>query len=335
MSNANFEREIAFIESMIEPLIQACIRGSAEDVHEILKNAEREVDVVSLVNHVNTDGFTPITATLFLGSQMSFVSYEQQENVLKELENFGADFDAPDGNGWYPLYLSLCADFPVTMFVLNRCNPFQKLPGNINFMMFAANMGSNDVLNIVSNEFQNKNEKDNEGNTAIHHAVLRNLQVPTRNIQNEAAEVAGFLCALGVDPLVENNNSQTAFDLAIEKHMYDVALELRHCEFPDENMRRIGIQIQPGQIQEFIVYHDDTVFSVKQAIFFDNYRDFDFLYPNFRRANGKPTPNSMKVMDDMRTMGDYNIKNGDLLIVQPKIRSGVRGGKRKTQRRRR
>ena len=327
---------MAAMDRLIEPLIQACIRGSAEDVHQILVDAQNEVDIGTLVNHVNADGFTPITATLFLGSAMpsDVVTSENQENVLTELEMYGADFDSADGNGLYPLYASLCADFPITFFVLNRCNALRRGRKNANFMMYAASMGLNDILDIVNIEFDNKNERDEDGNTAMHHGVLRDLLLPSRQVPNHPAEVAGLLCTLGVDPLIENNRSETAYDLAIERHRYDIALELRHCEFPDDLLRKIKIKMGPEDDVDFIINLRDTVSSVKQAIFFDSYRDYDFIYPNFRRANGKPTPNSMKVLENEREFSDYNIKAGELIIVQPKLRSGARGGKRKTQRKR-
>ncbi len=330
------EQEDMIAKGLIEPLVQACIRGSVEDVHELLASAEQDIDVSNLVNRTNSQGMTPITATLLLGSAMpaDVVTSERQEAVLQELEEFEADFEAPDGNGMYPVFLSLCADFPVTFFVMNRGNPAQVIDNNVNLLMYAASMGLNDVIEIMKIDIENKNERDAKGNTALHHAILQDLQLPTRNVRYHPGEVVGLLCTVGVDPLIENNEGQIAYDLAYERHMYDVALELRHCEFPDELLRRIKIQMGPDTTINFIINHRDTVLSVKRALFFDDAREFDLIYPNFRQPNGKPAPNAMKVLEDEREFGDYNIKEGELLIVQPRIRSGIRGGKRKTQRKR-
>jgi hypothetical protein len=333
----NLHAPINLTPVYVDPLIQACLQGSAEEVHDVLREAERHIDVVDLVNRPNNMGVTPISAVLFVSSSQpsDVITSERQEAVLDELENFGADFEAPDGNGMYPVYLALCADFPVAFHVFNKGNVTQTIQDGVNLLMFAASMGLHDIIDLIDNDFDNKNEVDAQGNTALHHAILRQLQLPTRMIQNHPGEIVGLLCANGVDSQIENANGQTAYDLAIERHMYDVALELRHCEFPKELFRKIRIQIRPDEIIEYYINHRDSVSSVKQAFFFDDYRQYDFIFPGFRRSNGQPTPNAMKVMDDEREFGDYNIKNGDLIIVQPRIRAGFKGGKRKTQRKRR
>jgi hypothetical protein len=335
--SANLHAYINLTPVYVNPLIQACLQGSTEEVHDVLREAEKHIDVFDLVNRPNDAGVTPITAVLFVSSSQpsDVITSEKQEAVLDELESFGADFEAPDGNGMYPVYLALCADFPVAFHVFNKGDVTQTIQGGINLLMYAASMGLHDVIDVIENDFDNKNEQDNQGNTALHHAILRHLQLPTRMIPNHPGEVVGLLCAIGVDSQIENANGQTAFDLAIERHMYDVALEIRHCEFPKDLMRKIRIQIRPDEIIEYYINHRDTVSSVKQALFFDDYRQYDFIYPGFRRSNGQPTPNAMKLMEDEREFGDYNIKNGELIIVQPRIRAGLKGGKRKTQRKRR
>lgn len=56
--------------------------------------------------------------------------------------------------------------------------------------------------------------------------------------------------------------------------------------------------------------------------------DFDLIMPAFQHPN-----ESKKKMEDERALTDYNIQDGTRLVLIPKVRAGLKGGKRKATRR--
>ncbi len=317
----------------IDRLTEASARGDLEAMHEILVS-HREDEF--FVEESDSTGNTPITAVLLRGSLQdpALVTSEVQENALEELRSFGADFHIPDNTGMIPLFASLSAGLDIILYVSRHADLEGRMSRNMNFYMAAASLGLLDVLEMYDRDF-NLNERDDEGNTVLHHAILQTFDLTTRMERSPAIEIVRFLCQLEPKPdtSIENNAGQTAYDLALEKEMYDVALELYHCDLPEDGFRHIGIQtVQNGPETHMIIHLQDTVLQVKQAFFGSTYRNFDFYYPLFRLPGGRlPKPEDMILADD-RAFSDYNIQNNQVLRVQPKLRSGFRRGGKRTRR---
>lgn len=305
----------------IDKLTRAAETGNIEEIHDIL--VRHRLDDY-FTEESDSRGFTPITATLLRSSQPT----EIQLNVLEELRSFGADFHIPDANGMLPLFASLSGETDLVLYVSRYADLEQRMPGGINFLMAAASLGLIDIVSFFANDF-NLNQQDENGNTALHHAIFAYINQATRIARSPAVEIVRELCQLDPKPdtSIENNAGQTAFQLALEREMYDVGLELFHCDLPEEGFRQIGVQIG-GQTIHYEFHIQDSVAQIKQAIFGTAHRNFNLIFPRFRRPNGANTPHTMKIMDDERELRDYNLQNGDILVVQAKIRSGF-GGKRR------
>jgi hypothetical protein len=308
----------------IEGLTRAAEEGDVEEVHEILhENRHDEY----FVEESDAAGFTPVTSVLIRGSQRdpAIVTTDMQIEVLRELRNFGADFFIPDNNGILPLFAALSADLDVVDYIAHHTDFDQYMGNRMNLLMAAASLGLLEVVENISTEFD-VNAKDGDGNTALHHAVFQDVNQYTRTARSSAVEIVRVLCQSGADTSIENNAGQTPFQLALDRDMYDVTLELFHCDLPQEGFRQIGLQ-RGDETIHFQVHVEDTVLQVKQAFLGPSYRDFDFIYDLYRLPGGRLPRPAEKVMVNDRTFGDYDVKNNEVILIQPKLRSGF-GGKR-------
>lgn len=275
-------------------------------------------------NDSNAEGLTPLTALLIKGSQMSReeMPTDVQEDLVNTFAEAGVNFDRPDKNGTYPIFAALYADFVVALKVFNNADVTTTLPNKVNVIMAAAGLGLEDVINFISAEFD-LDAKDDDGNTAMHHAVIADRQFVSRMKQSEPRDVVSTLCELGADPTLDNNAGKAPSDLAVETGKFDVALILKHCSLPKEGMHKIKIKLNPdAEASDFYVHDQDTVLEVKRAILFEDANNFNFLFPRFREQ---------PVMDDMRAISDYGMRDGDLITVLPKMQTGARKGGRRTK----
>lgn len=314
--------------SDIDKLTEAAVNGDLEEIHEILS---RHRDDEFFIDGLDSQGHTPLTALLFRGSQKPEEELPSpiQEDVLEELYKLGASFEVPDRFGVTPLFASLYADLDVIVAVARYADLENKMEDGRSFLMVAAAMGLLDVLDLFDREL-NVNEKDSNGNTILHHAVLTGEFFPTRCERYPPKAIIEFLCAHGIDTFAENNDGKSALRLANEMEQYDVALVIRHCDLPEDGFRQILIQV--GDTSHVMKVHVlDTVSHVKQAFFGPLYRNFDLLFPAFR-IPGKSLNPQDKLMVDDRALSDYNIQNGSTLVPQVKLKSGVRGGKQTRRR---
>ena len=315
----------------IDRLTEAAVNGDLEEIHEILSH-HRDDDF--FLDENDSQGNTPLTAVLFRGSRRNEeeLPSQVQDSVLEELYRLGANFDVPDRHGVTPLFASLYADLDVILTVSRYADLTQRLDDGRTFLMTAASMGLVEVLEMFETDL-NLNDRDNNGNTILHHAVLRGDFFPTRMVSESPSTVIEFLCAKGVDTSIENNAGETAFELALNHNLYDVALAIFHCDLPKEGFREILIKMGET-LHGMRVHIQDTVLQVKQAFFGPNHRNYELLFPTFR-LGGRPTRPEDKLMADDRALSDYNIKDYDTHVTQVKLRSGVRGGRRQKTRRNR
>lgn len=273
-------------------------------------------------NFINEEGLTALTALLIRGSLLpnEQMTDEQQERLLNFFTSQHVNFDVADGNGTLPIFAALYANFPVALKVFNtadvtKVNPLTK----VNLLMMAAGLGLEPVIEFIQSEFD-LNAKDSAGNTAFHYAIIADRQFPSRMEQSHPREIVSTLCEFGADALIENNEGKTPYDLAVESEQYDLALLLKHCLLPKEGFRKLKIKLNPdAEPSDFWVHTDDTVLEVKQAILFNDARNFNFLFPRFQ---------AHPIMENEREIGDYGMRNGDLVTVMPIIRVG-QGGKRR------
>ena len=155
----------------------------------------------------NAEGFTPLTALLIKGSQMSSeqMPSKKQEELINLFAQAEVNFNRPDQKGNYPIFAALFADFPVALKVFNNADVTLTLPDkDVNLIMMAAGLGLEDVINFVSSEFD-LDAQDVDGNTAMHHAVIADRQFVSRMKQSQPRDVVSTLCELGADPTLENN----------------------------------------------------------------------------------------------------------------------------------
>ncbi len=273
----------------------------------------------------NAEGFTPLTALLIKGSQMSReqMPSDTQEELVNMFAQAGAKFNRPDRKGNYPIFAALFADFPVALKVFNNADVTRRTPEkNVNLIMMAAGIGLEEVINFVSSDF-NLDAKDADGNTAMHHAVIADRQFVSRMKQSEPRDVVSTLCELGADPTLDNNAGKTPYEIAFETGKFDAALILKHCSLPKEGMHKIKIKLNPdAEASDFYVHDKDTVLEVKRAILFEDAENFHFVFPRFK---------AQPQMDDMREFSDYAIRDGDLITVLPKMQTGARKGGRRTK----
>ena len=269
-------------------------------------------------NDSNSEGYTPLTALLIKGSMMSRedMPMEEQESIIKLFDSAGVDFEEPDQNGNFPMFAALFADFPVFLTVskiadLNVVKPEEEA----NVLMAAAGLGLVEVIEFFAGHF-NLDDKDANGNTALHHAVIAERQFPTRMAQSDPGEVVQVLCQYGADPMIENNEGKTPMELAYEKNRHDIALAIRHCSLGTEGFYKIKIRFtddeEPTQLY---VHSSDTVLQIKQALFFDNYMNYNLYHERTR-----------KILENDKTLAESDVKSGDTLRVMPILRTG-KGGK--------
>lgn len=282
------------------------------------------------VEDSNDEGLTPITALLIRGSLLppDQMTDEKQEEILSSFINSGVSLDDPDANGTFPVFAALYANFPVALKVFNNADTTVVNPEkNVNLVMAAAGLGLEQVIRFISPDFD-LDAKDDDGNTAVHHAVIADRQFVSRMQQGHPRDIVSTLCELGADASLENNEGKAPYTLAVEAGKYDVALIVKHCSLPKEGFHKIKIKLNPdAEPSDFYVHDQDMVSEVKRAILFEDANDFNFIFPRFQEQ---------PVMDDVRIIGDYGMRDGDKITVMPKIRTG-RGGKqskikRKTRR---
>jgi ankyrin repeat protein len=320
---------VAVVPPDIDRLTEAAVNGDLEEIHEILSHHR---DNEFFLDENDSQGHTPLTAVLFRGSAKSEeeLPSQLQDSVLEELYRLGANFDVPDRHGVTPLFASLYADLDSILTVARYADLTQRLDDGRTFVMTAAAMGLVEVLEMFETDL-NLNDRDNDGNTILHHAVSGGNFFPTRSTRESPSTVIEFLCEQGVDTSIQNNAGETAFELALNHNLYDVALAIFHCDLPKEGFREILIKMGET-VHGMRVHIQDTVLQVKQAFFGPNYRNYELLFPTFR-LSGRPTRPEDKLMADDRALSDYNIQDYDTLVAQVKLRSGVRGGKRQKTRR--
>lgn len=330
-------------------------------------NLDKIQDMIETVDLNKTDkqGFTPLTTLLFRSSQLPYdeMSFDEQELILYYFINQGerVDFDQPDANGIYPVFAALLADYTVAADVLDIANLNVRGLQNKTIVMEIAAYGLLDIFQEVkellglsknhsenneesddeeSNNEENNNEenatfpllneKDDDGNTALHHAVLANRPFPTRMDQYHPGQVVQELCSLKADTTIENNKGETPLDLALKMKRYDMALLLRHCELSIRDNRRIIIKRGDAE-SVFFINLKDTVDQVKRAFLMEEHSNFHFFFPRFRIQD-------KRIMEEDRTFEDYGIRDDDVIELVPILRSGFtkKGGKqnRKTRKQR-
>jgi hypothetical protein len=305
----------------IDEFVRTVLRGDTGLVMYYLMEGD--------VEDSNEEGLTPITALLIRGSLLprDQMTDAKQEEILDVFINSGVSLDNPDANGNFPIFAAVFANFPVALKVFNNADTTVINPHNsVNLVMTAAGLGLEDVIRFISPDF-NLDAKDDDGNTAVHHAVIADRQVTSRMQQAHPRDIVSTLCELGADASLENNAGKTPYELATDAGKYDVALIVKHCSLPKEGFHKIKIKLNPdAEESDFYVHDQDTVLEVKRAILFEDANNFNFLFPRFREQ---------PVMDNMRAISDYGMRDGDLVTVMPKLRTG-RGGKRRrtTQKRR-
>ncbi len=101
-------------------------------------------------------------------------------------------------------------------------------------------------------------------------------------------------------------------------------------------VKTLRIDSPSGPLGELKIDARATVKLVKMYItsfFFENSMsidDFSLIMPSFQHPNL-----SKKRMEDERALTDYNVQNNTRLIVIPRLRTELEGGRRKTRRRQR
>ena len=316
--------------SLIDFLILSCIKGLSQEVHHLLEFVKEHGDVIYLVNRTNRMGITPVTATLFLGPMLPTdeVTSDMHKAVLEELRSKGANFNAPDGFGMYPIFAALAADFPVALYVFNnayvkRVEPFS----GENLVMKAAANGLDEIIHFIHDEFD-MNARDLLGNTALHHAFIRK-EIFTRMERSDMLTIVRTLLTYGADPTVANNRGIDSFEVALANNWFDISFEMRRSLLPPNDNRRIQVvKIQGAEPENYFINLQQTIGDFKKALFFENYGDYDLIFPGFRGSA------ELKKMVDERTFSDYGIVEDSKLVVQPKIYTGwPLGGRRKGTRR--
>ena len=282
----------------------------------------------SNLNGVDSEGFTPLTALLYKASLLprDVMPWEKQEQMLTMFIEAGVDLDTPDAHQILPIFYALSADFPVAKKLYEHADiQLKTAEENVNLLMAASSDGLEELIVYLYPHF-NPDEKDVNGATIFHYAVFAPRTTYTRMEQIHPANVIEVLCSLGAEPVHEDNFGNTPLDLAYRLKRYDVALALKRCGHPPSESRKIKLQITEGEEpQTFYVYLFDTVEDVKKAILFDTHRDFHFYFGRFHKPDER-------IMKDERTFSDYDIQEGDLIKIIPKLRSGFKGGKtRKTR----
>jgi hypothetical protein len=275
----------------------------------------------------NSEGYTPLTALLIKGSMMSpeDMSSEDQESIIKIFDSVGVDFEVPDTNGNFPIFAALFADFPVFLKMANMADLHTVKPEEeVNVLMAAAGLGLVEIIDFFAGNF-NLDDKDANGNTVFHHAILAERPFPTRMAQSDPGEIVQALCQYGGDPTLENNEGKSPMDLAYEMNRYDIALAIRHCALGTEGFFKIKIEYKENETPtELYVHSSDTVKQVKQALFNDKYMNYNLYHVR-----------GAKILEDDKTLGESGVKSGDVIRVLPILRTGKGGRTRRQTKKRR
>lgn len=299
---------------------------------DLLVKSALDGDIAGIYEHLSesyspelpspTYGFTPVIAIL----RSQNLTADQKEQMLDLFIQTDVDFDVLDAYGYLPTFVALEQEFPVALKVFNNADVSLKIPANINLLMAAASLGLDEVIEFIHGDFD-INEQDDNGNTALHHAIFTNTFLPRKMEASHAGSIVETLCAFGADTMIENVDGKTPLEYAYEFKMYDVALALKHCGLPKEGFRKIKVKF--GENEEpttYYVHLQDSVLDLKRVFFQNNSSKYNFYYPRFHIP-------AKRIMEDDRNFSDYGIQANDVFVVQPKIKAGLKGGKtRRTKR---
>jgi len=167
------------------------LSSSTEDANEIIQKES------SILNQQDAKGNTPLMQAAMQG----------REDLAKILVENGAQVNMQNFQGQTALYLAVERNLPNVVALLLKFGAHPNLPNidSVSPLHIAATGGNLVVVRLLKEHGAYINFHDDTGDTPLHYA--------TREGQREVVRYLVMEC--GADPLIKNEDGETAIDLAL------------------------------------------------------------------------------------------------------------------------
>lgn len=183
------------------PLHWACTMNN-DEIIKILLRPRNGIDEIDIDEMVDSSGWTPIHIVAALGNVLIL-------DQLMKLEPT-PDINLATNQGTTALHLAISKNHYVMvekLVVEYKCSCRVKDKNGYTGLHRAASIGSQPIVKmLVEHGKININAKDTNGWTSLHHALAEGH-----------GDVALLLVKLGADPAIQNNDSETPTQVAVDE----------------------------------------------------------------------------------------------------------------------